>query len=102
MTAARVPAAAGCREGVALTAYGIFWSVPYLDTSAEAEAVQLAVQRRLSGVQRLRLAWDMSQAARDLAIARLRALSPTSTEAELRLELLRLVLPVDALPAHLR
>ncbi len=76
--------------------------MPFLDTSAKAEAVQLAVQRRLTGAQRLAIALDMSQMARDLAIARLRAKSPTSTDADLRRELLLQSLPAGSLPARLR
>ena len=73
-----------------------------LDTSAKAEAVQLAIQRRLTSVERLRIALDMSQTARDLAIARLRTLFPTRTDAELRLELLRQLLPPSELPPALK
>ncbi len=72
-----------------------------LDTSAEADALQRAIQRRLGGPSRLRLALDMSVAARALALARLRQRHPDYSELELKKALLRLMFAADNLPPPL-
>lgn len=72
------------------------------DTTEEAAAVQREIQRRLGGPGRLRLALDMSVAARALALARLRRQHPGSSELELKKALLRLAFPADSLPPPLR
>lgn len=59
------------------------------DTTAEAAAVQTEVQRRLGGVGRFRIAVQMSELARDLATAGLRARRPDLNEGEIRRELIR-------------
>ena len=46
------------------------------DTSAEAELVQATIHRRLSGVERLRIAMDMSDLARNLLRTRLQQEHP--------------------------
>jgi hypothetical protein len=46
------------------------------DTSPIAQAVQAAVLRRMSGEERLGLGCAMSDAARELALSRLRSLHP--------------------------
>lgn len=58
------------------------------DTTAEAAAVQTAVQRRLGSVGRFRAAVEMSELTRELAAAGLRARRPDLTEAEVRRELI--------------
>ena len=73
-----------------------------LDTSAEADALQRAIQQRLGGPLRLRLALDMSIAARALALARLRQQHPDYSELELKKALLRLMFAADNLPPPLR
>lgn len=73
-----------------------------LDTSAEADALQREIQRRLGGPSRLRLALDMSVAARALALARLRQQHPDYSELELKKALLRLMFAADNLPPPLR
>lgn len=73
-----------------------------LDTSAEAEALQREIQRRLGGPSRLRLALDMSGAARALALARLRRRHPDYSELDLKKVLLRLTFAGDNLPPPLR
>ena len=73
-----------------------------LDTSPEAAAVQIAVQRRLSGEERLALAIDMSDMARELALAGIRQLHPDWSEERVRTEYLRRLFPADRLPAPLR
>ena len=73
-----------------------------LDTSAEAEALQREIQRRLGGPSRLRLALDMSVTARALALARLRRRHPDYSELDLKKVLLRLTFAGDNLPPPLR
>jgi len=59
------------------------------DTTAEAAAVQMQVHRRLGGVGRFRAAVEMSELARDLAAAGLRARRPDLNEDGIRRELIR-------------
>ncbi len=59
------------------------------DTTPEAAEVQMEVLRRMTGEQRLKLAFEMSELARRLALARLRAEHPDWTDWELKRELLR-------------
>lgn len=73
-----------------------------LDTSAEAEALQREIQRRLGGPSRLRLALDMSVAARALTLARLRRRHPDYSELDLKKALLRQAFAADNLPPPLR
>jgi hypothetical protein len=73
-----------------------------LDTSAEAEALQRKIWRRLGGPSRLLLALDMSLAARALALARLRRRHPDYSERDLKKALLRLAFTADNLPPPLR
>ncbi len=73
-----------------------------LDTSVEAEALQLEILRRMDGASRLRLAMDMSLTARALALAGLRQRHPDYSERDLMKALLRLAFPSDALPPPLR
>jgi hypothetical protein len=53
------------------------------DTTRDAAEVQAWVQERLGGAARLRLAYEMSDAARALALAGLRARRPDATLEEL-------------------
>jgi hypothetical protein len=46
------------------------------DTTPSALAVQVDIHRRMSGIERLRLACEMSDAARELALTRLRLAHP--------------------------
>jgi hypothetical protein len=64
--------------------------VPITDTSAEAQAVQLQIQRAMTEEQRLLLALEMSLFARALAKARIQQEHPDWTESEVARELLRL------------
>ncbi|HXE61653.1 MAG TPA: hypothetical protein VN607_13145 [Gemmatimonadaceae bacterium] len=59
------------------------------DTAPTFGAMQLEIQRRLTGEQRLALAIEMSQLARQLLRARLAHEHPNWTGAELNLEVLR-------------
>jgi hypothetical protein len=53
------------------------------DTTLAAEAVRLAALRRMDPAERLRQAFDLSEWARALALARLRQVYPDQTELEL-------------------
>ena len=68
------------------------------DTSPEAARIQIDVQRRLTGEQRLRAAFEMSMLARDLLLARLRRQYPEWSAEELKRELLRFTLAPDPVP----
>ena len=68
------------------------------DTSRTAQAIQDKILRGLTGVQRLMIALEMSDAAREMALARLRHEHPEWTEAELIRGLARLLYPPDQLP----
>jgi hypothetical protein len=72
------------------------------DTSPEAAALQISIQRSLTGIERLRLALEMSCAARELALARLRREYPDWSEWELKMELLRYAFGPTPLPPALR
>jgi len=76
--------------------------VPITDTSAEAQAVQLQIQRAMTEEQRLLLALEMSLFARALAKARIQQEHPNWTESELARELLRLAFLPHPLPEKLR
>jgi hypothetical protein len=71
------------------------------DTSPEAFAAQLEAYRRMSGAERVKVAFEMSLLVRDLALAGLRREHPDWAEQDLRLELLRRWYPDCSLPnAH--
>ena len=59
------------------------------ETSAAAVEVQTSIHRKLSGVERLALALEMSLVARELALARLRDRHPEWSDADLKGELIR-------------
>lgn len=73
-----------------------------LDTTAEADALQREIWQRLGGASRLRLALDMSVAARALALARLRHLHPNCSDLDLKKALLRLAFGTGILPPPLQ
>jgi hypothetical protein len=60
------------------------------DTTREAAEVQARVQEQLGGAARLRLAYEMSAAARALALAGLRVRQPDSSPETLSRALHRL------------
>jgi hypothetical protein len=63
------------------------------DTDPSALAVQLRIQRAMSGEQRLLMAFEMSLFARELARARIRREHPDWTESRILLELVAFALP---------
>jgi hypothetical protein len=72
------------------------------DTSPEAEAIQTEIYRRMTGAERVALAWEMSLFARELARARLRQEHPDWTEWEMKREILRYAFDGEPLPPPLR
>ena len=75
---------------------------PSGDTSTAAQALQLQIQRAMSGEQRLLLAMEMSTLARELSAAGLRDAHPEWAESDIRRELLRLAFLPRELPAALK
>jgi hypothetical protein len=71
------------------------------DTTAAAWRAQLDVYRRLDGVARLKLAFEMSALARELALTRLRQQHPDWSAHRLNRELLRYSLLPAPLPSPL-
>ena len=78
------------------------YTVQVTDTSPEAAALQISIQRKMTGAERLRLALEMSYAVRELALARLRREHPDWSDWELKRELLRYAFGSASLPALLR
>jgi hypothetical protein len=72
------------------------------DTTRSALAIQVDIHRRMSGVERLRLACEMSDAARELALTRLRAEHPDWSGRQLARELARGAFAPHSLPPALR
>ena len=77
-------------------------AVPMTDTSPSAQAVQLEIQRAMSGEQRLLMAFEMSMFVRELARERIRREHPEWLETEVARELIRLAFLPAPLPAPLR
>lgn len=73
-----------------------------LDTKPLIQAIQDDIVRAMSGPARLRLAMDMSDAARALAFARLRQEHPNAPPDRLVREFLRTILSSDQIPMALR
>ena len=72
------------------------------DTTPEAAALQTQVHRKLTGAQRLRLAFEMSLLARELCLTRLRLQYPQWKDDELKREMLRYAFSSTVLPPPLR
>jgi len=72
------------------------------DTTAEAAAQQTRIYRRLTDVERLGLAFDMSLLARDLCQTRLRLQHPEWTDDEVNREILRYAFASTPLPRPFR
>lgn len=62
------------------------------DTSAEAEALQIEIFRRMSSAEKARIVSDADQAARSLALVGLRRRFPAASPAELQRRLMDLLL----------
>jgi hypothetical protein len=77
-------------------------AVPTSDTSPSAQALQLQIQWAMPGEQRLLLALEMSQFARELAKERVRREYPEWSDAQVARELVRLAFLPASVPARLR
>jgi hypothetical protein len=77
-------------------------AVPITDTTPAAQAIQLQVQRAMSGEQRLLMAFEMSMFARELASERIRREHPEWPETQVVRELIRLAFLPAPPPAPLR
>jgi Rv0078B-related antitoxin len=75
--------------------------VPISDTAPEAQAVQDAIHRAMTGEQRMILAFEMSMFARELARAGIRQQHPDWSEDRVARELLRMAFFPKPLPAGL-
>jgi hypothetical protein len=72
------------------------------DTSPEARAIQLRIQSAMTGAQRILLAFEMSEFARNLARAGIRKDHPEWSEEQVARELLRLAFLPESLPTWVR
>jgi hypothetical protein len=72
--------------------------VTLADTSPSAQALQIKIQRSMTGEQRLLLAIEMSTFARELAKARIRDEHPEWPDAKITRELIRLAFLPGAPP----
>ena len=66
-----------------------------LDTSSEAERVQIEVFRRMTPEQRLNTSIQLSQTSRKLLAAGIRKRHPDYTEQQIKFAVLRLLLPSE-------
>ena len=69
-----------------------------LDTTPEAAMIQADIFRRMTTAQRLRMALEMSESLRNIALAGLRNREPDLNAEELSRELLRLMYGVHVRP----
>ena len=76
--------------------------MPLSDTSPEAEGMQLRVLKSLTGEQRLLLALEMSDFARELTKAGIREQHPDWSEGQVMWEIIRRSFFPDPLPAWLQ
>ena len=62
-----------------------------LDTISQIAAIQRSIFRRMTTAQRLRLALEMSESLRNVALAGLRSREPELSTSDLSRELLRIM-----------
>jgi len=72
------------------------------DTTPEAAAVQLEILRKMTGEQRVTLAYEMSMFVREIMKEGIQHDHPDWTEAEIKRELLRRAFFPQPLPVWLR
>jgi hypothetical protein len=72
------------------------------DTDRKSARLQVEVLQKLTGEERLRTAFEMSDMARELSLTRLREEHPDWSEARLKRELLRYAFLPEDLPEPLR
>ena len=78
------------------------FGVTMTDTSPSAQALQLQIQRAMTGEQRILLALEMSLFVRELSRARIRQEHPEWPESAVDRELIRLAFLPAPLPTGLR
>jgi len=66
-----------------------------LDTSPEAERVQIEIFRKMTPEQRLRVASELTQAERKSLAAGVKMRHPTYNDEQVRLAVIRLTLPEE-------
>jgi hypothetical protein len=76
--------------------------MPHSDTSPAAQAVQIDILRAMSGEERILLAFEMSDFARELAKAGIRREHPDWAETRVFRELLKQAFSPSPLPHWLR
>lgn len=72
------------------------------DTSPEIEAMQLEIRRRMTGSQRLQVAFELSDTSQALRKVGIQREHPDWSERQVVLELLRLAFFPEPLPAWVR
>lgn len=70
----------------------LFDEVPVIDTIRNAAAVQTAIYRRMTSDQRTRLAVEMSEMARSIALENIQSRHPDYGDHQARMALFRLLL----------
>lgn len=80
---------------------GTILAVTITDTTPVVQRMQLEIQRSMTGEQRLLMALEMSEFARELAKAGIRKDHPQWSDAQVARELLRLAFFPDPLPPGL-
>lgn len=76
--------------------------MPLSDTTPHIRKMQLEIERRMTGEERLMRAFEMSMLARELAKAKIRSDHPDWSQEQIGRELLRLAFLPDHLPSGLR
>jgi len=76
--------------------------MPFTDTNPVAKKRQMQIEAAMTGEERLREAFDMSEFARELAKARIRRDNPSWDESQVAREALRLAFLPAPLPSGLR
>lgn len=71
------------------------------DTSAEAAAIQTEIYRQMSGEQRLKVAFELSDFLRRMSMSRIRSEHPEWSDWQVKRELLRITFLPAPLPAGL-
>lgn len=72
------------------------------DTSERALAIQTAILKKMSGEDRLQLAFQLSETVRSLSAARLREQYPGMPDKEFLRRFIQCVLPPEQIPPVLR
>lgn len=71
------------------------------DTSPEAARIQLDILRKMTGEQRIKIAFDLTDFLRRMALSRIRAENPEWSDWQVKRELLRIAFLPEPLPPGL-